>query len=77
MLLAKKHNLPCQNIAKSYVAGCSFRAVDERGELFPGDKEFSRKEWPKGIEGILKDVSNLSVDDPLEKAVIEEVKNEA
>lgn len=77
MLLAKKHNLPCEKIAQSYVAGCSFRAGDEKGELFPGDKDFSRKEWPKGIEGILKDVSDLSEKDPLEQAVMEEVKKQA
>ena len=76
MLLAKKHELSCETIAQAYVAGCSFRAKDEKGELFPGDKEFSEKEWPKGIEGILKDVSNLSEKDPLEEKVIEEVKKQ-
>ena len=77
MLLAKKHDLPCETVAQAYVAGCSFRAKDETGKLFPGDRDFSEKEWPKGVEGILRDVSDLSEADPLEKEVIEEVKKQA
>ena len=76
MLLAKKHGCPCDAIAEAVVAACEFRATDEFGNLFPGDKTFAEQEYPQGLEHILQQVCQLSRKDPLEAAVIQEILNQ-
>lgn len=73
ILLAARHGLPYGTIAEAVRAAVDFRATDEEGRLFPRDAEFIAKEVPKGLAGILRDVSGLSMDDPLERAVLEKL----
>lgn len=74
MILAKRNNLPCGTIARAVQAAINFRAGDEQGNLFPGDREFVEKEFSLGIDSILEKVCHLNASVPLEKAVIEEIK---
>lgn len=73
MLLAKKHRCPCDAIAEAVLAACEFRAADETGNLFPGDLTFAEREHPQRLEHILTHVCQLSRDEPMEAAVMEEI----
>lgn len=73
LLLAARHGLPCDAIARVVAAAASFAAPDERGRLFPPDAEFLSRETSRGLRHVLTDVVGLSPDDPLEKSAIERV----
>lgn len=76
MLLCHKHNCPCDAIAKAVIAACEFCAADEDGNRFPGDVTFAEHEYSQGLEHILTHVCQLSKDNSLEAAVIEEIRRE-
>ncbi len=59
MLLAEKHSLPYTAIAEAAKAAFSFRKTDENGNLFPGDREFARSIYPKGLGHVLGEVCGL------------------
>jgi mannitol-1-phosphate 5-dehydrogenase len=71
MLLAAKHKFGCATIASVIRAAIDFRAPDESGKLFPRDAEFASIERPKGIRGILRDVSRLDPSDPIDKSILD------
>jgi len=73
MLLAKKYGCRCDTIAEAVVAACQFRATDEFGNLFSGDKDFSKNEYPAGSEHILAHVCHLSRENRLEAEVMDEI----
>ena len=73
MLLAKKHKLPSNAIARAFIAALKFKAGDEKKTLFSSDEDFHQKESSKGVEYILMNVSHLRNDDMLEKNVIDEI----
>lgn len=68
-LLAARHGLPCDTIADAIRAAVGFRAADEEGKLYPRDADFIAREVPRGLEGILRDVSGLAMEDPVERGV--------
>lgn len=73
ILLIARHGLPYDTIAEAVRAAIDFRATDEEGRLFPRDATFIAREVPKGLAGILRDVSGLSMDNPLEQMVIKKL----
>ena len=64
MLLAVKHKTPLDGLLRVFEAALSFRAKDEQGNLFPGDKEFAEAWFPKGIREILTGVCKLDPETP-------------
>jgi mannitol-1-phosphate 5-dehydrogenase len=53
--LAIKHKLPFNRIIHSLVCGYHFRAVNEQGQMFPGDIQFAAR-YSSGIEPVLSEV---------------------
>jgi mannitol-1-phosphate 5-dehydrogenase len=54
-------------------AGMRFRAVDENGEMYENDRDFALHIYPEGAEYVLREVSDLRTDDPLDREVFEAV----
>ena len=75
MLLAKRYNLPCRNIAKAVRAGVEFRGKDEHGNLYPQDQNFVDQAYPQGVTWILHNVCHLDESVPLEKKVFDELRD--
>ncbi|MCX7027025.1 MAG: mannitol-1-phosphate 5-dehydrogenase [Spirochaetes bacterium] len=73
ILLAARRGVPYDNIARIIYAAIDFAAADECGRMLPSDREFLSKETPKGLLHVLTSVSNLSLDIPLERSIIERV----
>jgi mannitol-1-phosphate 5-dehydrogenase len=57
--LAVELNMPYDKILKALIAGCEFRAKDERGEMHPSDIQFT-KIHEKGIAEVLKKVCGFN-----------------
>ena len=53
--LALSLNMPYDKILKALVAGCHFRAKDEKGDMNPADVEFA-KIYEKGISEVLRNI---------------------
>jgi len=68
-LMAAHHGLPFDTIAAAVRAAIGFRATDEEDRPYPRDAEFVARELPKGLPGILRDVSGLTADDPIGREV--------
>lgn len=51
-------------------AGMRFRAVDENGEMYENDRDFAYHVYPEGAEYVLREVSGLRTDDPLDREVM-------
>jgi mannitol-1-phosphate 5-dehydrogenase len=73
LLLAKKHRCQSDEIARTVVAAVHFRAADEKDRLFPNDRLFIEKEFPRGLEHILTKISGLNKHDPLEAEIMNEI----
>lgn len=73
MLLAARHELPFDEIARVVRAAVAFRATDEHGELFAADREFIERAAPRGMRAILREVCRLDPAVPLEARLIESV----
>ena len=54
-------------------AGMRFRATDETGEMYDRDREFAEKVYPRGPEHILREVSELEPEDPVDATVFQAV----
>ena len=67
-IMAARHSLSIDRIARTIAAALQFRATDESGKLFDKDGEFVRH-YGDDVDRILSDVSGLSVDDPVESKV--------
>jgi len=50
-----------------------FKATDDDGNMFDGDLEFTEKIIPKGLKYVLKAVSHLSENNPLEFSILKEL----
>jgi mannitol-1-phosphate 5-dehydrogenase len=74
MITAEKHGTGYSSIAEAYNAALLFRAGDENGKMFPGDREFADTIIPKGRGHIVEHVSGLSRRDPVEKRVMETIQ---
>jgi mannitol-1-phosphate 5-dehydrogenase len=77
MLLCAKRNVPFEGIAAVYAAALDFAAPGEQGDLFPEDLRFRSELLPLGIEGILRQVSQLDTNKEFDKRVIEVLCKEA
>jgi mannitol-1-phosphate 5-dehydrogenase len=67
--LAQELNLPYDKILNVLICGCHFRAKDENGNMFPGDKEFA-EEFEQGLKPILKSICGF--DEILDKQIFQE-----
>ncbi len=73
IILAQEHGLAWPAIARAVRAACSFDARDENGLPFRQDSVFMQTEVPKGIRGILTDVSHLDPAIPGEKIIVDTI----
>lgn len=67
--MALKHRIPPRHIALAIAAGFRFRATDERGELFDGDRLFHAELVRRGLPALLQTVCSL--DSQRDRALIE------
>jgi mannitol-1-phosphate 5-dehydrogenase len=67
--LAQELNLPYDKILNVLICSCHFRAKDENGNMFPGDKEFA-EEFEQGLKPILKSICGF--DEILDKQIFQE-----
>lgn len=74
LLLDLKHSIEPNATATVLAAALLFRATDEHGELYPSDKEFATKWYPRGVEVILTELCGLNADDELQRRIIERVR---
>lgn len=74
MLLAAKHGLPFNAIRRAFLAGLSFRAVDERGMPDPGDADFHARYDGADIRRVLGEVGGLDPADPVDARVLAAAK---
>jgi mannitol-1-phosphate 5-dehydrogenase len=76
MLLAQRQNTPYYKIKRVFYATLDFKAKDEKGEMYPLDKIFFQREYPRGLKHILKSVCHLSSHQDEEAKVREEIEKE-
>lgn len=74
MLLAQKQNVPYHKIKRVFYAALNFKAKDQKGEMYPLDKIFFQREYPRGLKHILKNVCHLSSHQDEEAKVREEIE---
>jgi len=73
MVMAEQNHTCWDELKKVFKAALQFRARDEYGELFPGDKIFIEKELPLGIEYILRSVSHIDLSNKTEAIVYQKL----
>ncbi|PIX35239.1 MAG: mannitol-1-phosphate 5-dehydrogenase [Candidatus Infernicultor aquiphilus] len=74
MLLAQKQNVPYHKIKRVFYAALNFKAKDQKGEMYPLDKIFFQREYPRGLKHILKNVCHLSSHQDEEAKVRKEIE---
>jgi mannitol-1-phosphate 5-dehydrogenase len=74
MLLAQRQNAPYHKIKRVFYAALNFKAKDQKGEMYPLDKIFFQREYPRGLKHILKSVCHLSSHQDEEVKVREEIE---
>ena len=74
MLLAQRQNTPYHKIKRVFYAALGFKAKDQEGEMYPLDKIFFQREYPRGLKHILKSVCHLSSHQDEEAKVREEIE---
>lgn len=75
IILAERNSIDWEEQAKIFQAALQFRAKDEYGQLFPGDRIFMEKELPLGIEHILRKVSRLNLSNRIEAKIFQKIIN--
>jgi len=73
MLLAQRQGTSYHKIKSVFYAALSFKAKDEKGEMYPSDKIFFQREYPRGLEHILENICHLSGYQNEEIKVIKEI----
>jgi len=73
MLLAQRRGVPYNKIKRAFYAALDFKAKDEKGEMYPSDKIFFQREYPRGLEHILRSICHLSSHQDEETKVIKEI----
>jgi len=73
MLLAQRQGTPYHKIKKAFYAALDFKAKDEKGEMYPPDKIFFQREYPRGLGYILRTVGHLSSHQDDEVKVTKEI----
>jgi len=71
--LAQREGTPYNKIKKAFYTALDFKAKDEKGEMYPPDKVFFKREYPRGLKHILRSVCHLSCHQDEEAKVIEEI----
>lgn len=74
MLLAQRQGTPYNKIKRAFYAALDFKAKDQKGEMYPPDKIFFQREYPRGLKHILKSVCHLSSYQDEEAKVREEIE---
>ncbi|HAJ32350.1 MAG TPA: mannitol-1-phosphate 5-dehydrogenase [Candidatus Atribacteria bacterium] len=73
MLLAQEQGTPYNKIKSAFYAALEFKAKDEKGEMYPLDKIFFEREYPRGLENILRSVCHLSSHQEKEAKIMKEI----
>ena len=73
MLLAQRQGTSYYKIKRVFYAALDFKAKDEKGEMYTPDKVFFQREYPRGLENILKIVCHLSSHQDEEAKVMKEI----
>lgn len=73
MLLAQRQGTPYNKIKRAFYAALDFKAKDEKGKMYPSDKIFFQREYPRGLENILRSVCHLSSHQDEEAKVMKEI----
>lgn len=73
MLLAQRQGTPYHKIKSVFYAALGFKAKDEKGEMYPSDKIFFQREYPRGLEHILGSICHLSSYQNEEAKVMKEI----
>jgi len=76
MLLAQRLGTPYNEIKRAFYAALDFKAKDEKGEMYPSDKIFFQREYPRGLEHILRSICHLSSYQDKEAEVMKEIAKE-
>ncbi|OGD37756.1 hypothetical protein A2V94_06890 [Candidatus Atribacteria bacterium RBG_16_35_8] len=74
MLLAQRQGTPYNKIKVTFYAALDFKAKDQKGEMYPLDKIFFQREYPRGLKHILKSVCHLFSHQDEEVKVREEIE---
>jgi len=73
ILLAQRQGTPYNKIKRVFYAAFDFKAKDEEGEMYPPDKIFFQREYPRGLEHILRSICRLSSYQDEEAKVMKEI----
>lgn len=73
MLLAQRQGTSYHKIKRAFYAALDFKAKDEKGEMYPSDKVFFQREYPRGLEYILRNIAHLSSYQDEEAKVMKEL----
>ena len=74
MILAQRQGTPYNKIKRAFYAALDFKAKDEKGEMYPPDKIFFQREYPRGLKHILRNICHLSGHQDEEAKVMEEIE---
>ncbi|MHC2995632.1 MAG: mannitol-1-phosphate 5-dehydrogenase [Candidatus Atribacteria bacterium] len=74
MLLAQGQGTPYNKIKRAFYAALNFKAKDEKGEMYPPDKIFFQRDYPRGLKHILRSICHLSSHQYEESKVMEEIE---
>lgn len=74
ILLAERHSLPWDSIGQAYLAALYFTALPS-SEWSADDIAFRDQDLQLGIEHILRSVSNLDSENPIENAVMQKMES--
>ncbi len=73
ILLAQRQGIPYNKIKRAFYTALDFKAKDEKGEMYPPDKVFFKREYPRGLENVLRNVCHLSSHQDEEAKVMKEI----
>src|SRR5665648_14324 len=73
MLLAQSQGTPYNKIKKAFYTALDFKAKDEKGNMYPQDEIFFKREYPKGLRHILRSICHLSSHQNEEAKVMKEI----
>lgn len=73
MLLAQRQGTPYNKIKRAFYAALDFKAKDEKGKMYPLDKIFFQREYPRGLEHILRNICHLFSYQDEEAKVMKEI----
>lgn len=73
MILAEQNHASWDEMKKIFQAALQFRARDESGELYHGDRILIEQEFPLGIQHILQSVSHMDLSNRIEAVVYQKL----